>query len=131
MSQRDLNISQQLAYLSHPSSKIKSYLVLSATAQSSTLDEVMNVFKKSNPIACIVTKLDEAASLGGALSAIIRHQLPIAYTSNGQKVPEDIKQVQARDLVDVLLEHTKHDKHSTDDEFMAVAFSQVMDHASL
>jgi flagellar biosynthesis protein FlhF len=78
MSQRDINISQQLAHLSHPSSMIKPYLVLSANAQISTLDEVICTFKKAGPAGCIITKLDEAASLGGVLSAVIKHQLPIA-----------------------------------------------------
>jgi len=131
MSQRDINISQQLAHLSHPLSIIKSYLVLSANAQTSTLDEVINAFKKANPAACVLTKLDEAASLGGVLSAVIKHQLPIAYVSNGQKVPEDLQPARARDLVGETLAHAKRYKQNTDDEFMAVAFNSGMSHAPL
>ena len=40
--------------------------------------------------AC-VTKLDEATSLGGTLSALIRAKLPLAYLSDGQQVPEDLQ----------------------------------------
>lgn len=131
MSQRDIDISQQLAHLSHPSSMIKAYLVLSANAQTSTLDEVITAFKKASPAACILTKLDEAASLGGVLSAVIKHQLPIAYISNGQKVPEDIKPARARELVDDTLAYSRQYKQSTDDEFMAVAFTSGIGHAPL
>ena len=131
MSQRDIDISQQLAHLSHPSSMIKPYLVLSANAQTSTLDEVITAFKKASPAGCILTKLDEAASLGGVLSAVIKHQLPIAYISNGQKVPEDIKPARARELVDETLAYSKQYKQSTDDEFMAVAFTSGIGHAPL
>lgn len=131
MSQRDIDISQQLAHLSHPSSMIKPYLVLSANAQISTLDEVISAFKKASPAGCILTKLDEAASLGGVLSAIIKHQLPIAYVSNGQKVPEDIEPARARELVDDTLAHSKRYKQSIDDEFMAVAFTNAIGHAPL
>jgi len=131
MSQRDIDISQQLAHLSHPSSMIKPYLVLSANAQTSTLDEVITAFKKASPAGCILTKLDEAASLGGVLSAVIKHQLPIAYISNGQKVPEDIKPARARELVDQTLAYSKQYKQSTDDEFMAVAFTSGIGHAPL
>ena len=131
MSQRDINISQQLAHLSHPSSMIKPYLVLSANAQISTLDEVISTFKKAGPAGCILTKLDEAASLGGVLSAVIKHQLPIAYVSNGQKVPEDIQPARARDLVDQTVAHAKYIKQKVDDEFMAVAFTTGMGHAPL
>ena len=131
MSQRDIDISQQLAHLSHPSSMIKPYLVLSANAQVSTLDEVIGAFKKASPVGCILTKLDEAASLGGVLSAIIKHQLPVAYVSNGQKVPEDIEPARARELVDDTLAYSKRYKQSIDDEFMAVAFTNAIGHAPL
>ncbi len=131
MSQRDIDISQKLAHLSHPSSRIKPYLVLSANAQVSSLDEVISVFKKASPAGCILTKLDEAASLGGIISAVIKHQLPIAYVSNGQKVPEDIKPARARELVDEMLSYAKQFKQTTDDEFMAVAFTSGMSHAPL
>jgi len=131
MSQRDIDISQKLSHLSHPSSKIKPYLVLSANAQVSSLDEVISVFKKASPVACVLTKLDEAASLGGVLSAVIKHQLPIAYVSYGQKVPEDIQPARARELVDETLAYSKQSKQNTDDEFMAVAFSSGMSHAPL
>ena len=46
--------------------------------------------------ACILTKTDEATSLGGALSALIRSGLPLAYVANGQRVPEDLHFAQAR-----------------------------------
>lgn len=131
MSQRDIDISQQLAHLNHPSSMIKPYLVLSANAQISTLNEVISAFKKASPAGCILTKLDEAASLGGVLSAIIQHRLPVAYVSNGQKVPEDIQPARARELVDDTLAHAKRYKQNIDDEFMAVAFTTGMSHAPL
>ncbi len=131
MSQRDIDISQQLAHLNHPSSKIKPYLVLSANAQTSTLDEVISSFKKSKPVACILTKLDEAASLGGVLSTVIKHQLPIAFVSNGQKVPEDIHPARARELVDETLAYAKQYKQNVDDDFMAVAFTTGVDQVPL
>ena len=42
------------------------------------------------PAACILTKVDEAASLGAVISTVLRHRLPIAYLCNGQRVPEDL-----------------------------------------
>jgi len=131
MSQRDLGLSEQFAHLSHPASLIKPYLVLSANAQLSTLDEVISAFKKANPAGCILTKLDEAASLGGVLSAVIKHHLPTAYISNGQKVPEDIQPARARDLVKQAVSHSRYHKLPVDDEFMATAFSSGMPGLSL
>ncbi len=123
MSQRDLNISQQFAHMSHPSSMIKPYLVLSANAQLSTLDEVIGAFKGANPVGCILTKIDEAASLGGILSAMVQHHLPAAYISNGQKVPEDLRPARARELVEMTIRQGREHKLPLDDEFMASAFS--------
>jgi len=131
MSQRDINISQQLAHLIHPLTPIKPYLVLSANAQESSLDEVLSVFKAANPVACILTKLDEAASLGGVMSAIVKHQLPIAYVSHGQKVPEDIESAAARVLVDDALKLAKQCKNKTDEDFMALNFTHDPNHAPL
>jgi flagellar biosynthesis protein FlhF len=48
---------------------------------------------------CIVTKADEAAQLGGALSIAVQHRLPVAYVSDGQRVPEDIHVASGKNLV--------------------------------
>jgi flagellar biosynthesis protein FlhF len=48
------------------------------------------VFQAARPEALIVTKLDEAAALGGVLSLAIGSRLPVAYLSDGQRVPEDL-----------------------------------------
>ncbi|MDO9189004.1 MAG: flagellar biosynthesis protein FlhF, partial [Sulfurimicrobium sp.] len=44
--------------------------------------------------------VDEAISFGGALDVIIRHQLPLHYITNGQRVPEDLHLANASYLVD-------------------------------
>ncbi len=46
--------------------------------------------RESTPAACILTKVDEAASLGAVISAVLRHKLRIAYVCDGQRVPEDL-----------------------------------------
>jgi flagellar biosynthesis protein FlhF len=74
-------------------------VVLAANAQSQSLDEAVRAYLPLEPHACILTKLDEAPCLGGALSALIRHRLPLDYTTDGQRVPEDIAVADARALV--------------------------------
>jgi flagellar biosynthesis protein FlhF len=69
---------------------VRTVLALSAGADRACLAEAMNVFKAANPEALIVTKLDEAATLGGVLSLAIASNLPVAYLSDGQRVPEDL-----------------------------------------
>jgi flagellar biosynthesis protein FlhF len=79
--------------------ELRTCLVLAANAQAQALDEMLRAFLPQRPQACILTKLDEAPSLGGALSALIRHRLPLDYTTDGQRVPEDITAADARVLV--------------------------------
>ncbi len=131
MSQRDVRMSEQFAHLGNNSSIIKSYLVLAANAQLATLDEAIKSFKKANLAGCILTKLDEAVSLGGVLSAMIKHHLPAAYISNGQRVPEDLQPARARELINESINNMKQYREPSDDEFMAASFSTDISHARL
>jgi flagellar biosynthesis protein FlhF len=80
-------------------SKLRACLVLAANAQTSALDESVRAYLPLQPSACIATKLDEAPSLGGLLSVLIRHRIPLDCTTDGQRVPEDISAADARALV--------------------------------
>lgn len=131
MSQRDLRLNEQFTRMGHPAPLVKSYLVLSANAQLAALDETIAAFKKNPLSGCVLTKLDEAVSLGGVFSALIRHHLPLTWISNGQRVPEDLQPARARELVDQALTHLKRHRQPGDDAFMAVAFASGVGHAHL
>jgi flagellar biosynthesis protein FlhF len=94
----DPRLNQQLDILADASG-LRACLVLAANAQSQALDEAVRAYLPLKPHACILTKLDEAPALGGALSVLIRHRLPLDYTTDGQRVPEDIAAADARVLV--------------------------------
>jgi flagellar biosynthesis protein FlhF len=79
--------------------ELRSCIVLAANAQSQALEESMRAYLPLNPDGCILTKLDEAPNLGGALSVLMRHRLSLDYTTDGQRVPEDIAAADARVLV--------------------------------
>lgn len=100
MSQRDLRLAEKLASLVHNSRvKIKSYLVLSATAQAKVMQESVQQFKRIGLSGCIFTKLDESLSLGEVINVAIQNALPVSYLTNGQRVPEDICIADAATLV--------------------------------
>ncbi|KZC36505.1 MULTISPECIES: flagellar biosynthesis protein FlhF [Rhodanobacter] len=94
----DPRLNQQLEILADAGG-LRTCLVLAANAQSQALDEAVRAYLPLKPQACILTKLDEAPVLGGALSVLIRHRLPLEYTTDGQRVPEDIAAADARVLV--------------------------------
>lgn len=99
MSQRDMGLTQQFETLTGVEPGIKIYLTLSATSQLAILDEVVRKFSSTNLAGAIVTKVDETASMGPILSALIRYKLSVAYIGNGQRVPEDLHLARATGLV--------------------------------
>ncbi|NOQ81652.1 MAG: flagellar biosynthesis protein FlhF [Methylophaga sp.] len=99
MNQRDMQLAEKFSVLKQQSPKIKNYLTVSATTQASGLNDIINSFSHLELSGCILTKTDEASSLGGAISALIRHKLPLAYVCNGQQVPEDFSLARPNTLV--------------------------------
>jgi flagellar biosynthesis protein FlhF len=79
------------------------YLTLSATADSATLMDAAQRFSVFEPEAIILTKLDEAARVGNCLNLALRHALPFAYFTMGQRVPEDIATAEAHTLAGAAL----------------------------
>jgi flagellar biosynthesis protein FlhF len=101
LSQRDARLQEYLAEsLDDGTGDIKPLLVLSAATQLSVMREIMLAFGKLKPIGCILTKLDEATLLGPAVTLLVENRLPLAYCANGQRVPEDLLPITARDLLD-------------------------------
>jgi flagellar biosynthesis protein FlhF len=99
MAPRDRQLTQQLAELHAAGRPIERWLVLSATTQASDQDEILRCYGPAQPKAAVLTKVDEATRLGGALSTLIRHRLPLTYVCDGQQVPEDIRIARADQLV--------------------------------
>ena len=88
MSQRDRMVGEQVAMFGD--SSVKRLLLLSATGRGDTLDDVVRAYNGPDLAGCILSKVDEAASLACAIDVIIRNGLRLHYVSNGQRVPEDL-----------------------------------------
>lgn len=78
---------------------VRRLLVISASQQGAAIEQAMTHFGQG-AAACILTKLDETPQPGAALDSLIRHRLPLAYISGGQRVPEDLHVPNAAYLVD-------------------------------
>lgn len=89
MSQRDRMVAEQAAMLTR-AGEVRRLLLLNAGSRGDTLDDVIRAYAGEDLAGCILTKVDEAASLGPALDAVVRHGLLLAYVANGQRVPEDM-----------------------------------------
>ena len=99
MSQRDLRLSEQFAVLNGEHDRVRTYLVAATTTRLSGLHEVVRGYQGVDLQGCILTKVDESTFLGHALDVVIQHQLPVAYISDGQRVPEDLQPARAHTLV--------------------------------
>src|SRR5580692_1184376 len=122
---RDPKFSARLAVLSSCASQLESVLVLSANTQAAALDEVLRRFEPAHPSCALLTKLDEAASLGGSISALIRAQLPLCYVSDGQRVPEDLRPARTLDLVSRAVALAKENSASADEDLLRRRFGKV------
>lgn len=100
VSQRDQMVADQVAMLSGAGSKIKRLLCLNATSTGETLSEVVRAYKGSGLAGCVMTKLDEAATIGSLLDVVIRQKMDLYYVANGQRVPEDLHVANKQYLVD-------------------------------
>ena len=90
MGPRDVRLTEQLAALQLGAARARVLLALPAQGEGHALDEIVQAFSRVTPVACILTKVDEAASLGAVISTTLRHRLKIAYVCDGQRVPEDL-----------------------------------------
>ena len=126
MSQRDLRLSEQFHRLQSGAPQIKPYLVLSANTQLAALNQTILNFNKVRLAGAIVTKLDEAASLGGIITASIRHQLVLAYCGTGQQVPEDLEPAKSHRLISRAVSLMQQFGEHFDQEALALRYNHII-----
>ncbi len=120
-SPRDRDLTQQLAAWGSNQDRVRFYLTLSAATQEAALDEAIRSFRQVPLEGCIVTKIDEAAQLGCVISALIRHDLPASWFSDGQHIPDDLRQASERKywLINQAIDCLKKSKPRVSERTMA------------
>ncbi len=79
------------------------HLVLSSTAGAKSLAATAERFADVGTTALLLTKLDEANSLGHLITLLRACRLPVSYLTDGQNVPDDIQVADRRRLAYALL----------------------------
>ncbi len=79
------------------------YLVLSAVAGQRSLQSALERFSTVQVDRLILTKLDEADSLGGVLAVLGLSSRPVSYLTTGQAVPDDIEPADRKRLARLIL----------------------------
>ena len=97
VSQRDTLMLEQSKTLQDGSQSAVRILVMSSTTDLRTQEEVIKLHNQaaqsngaSKIEAAVITKIDEAAHIAPVVDSIIRHDMPLLFISNGQRVPEDL-----------------------------------------
>ncbi|MFO1270982.1 MAG: flagellar biosynthesis protein FlhF [Rubrivivax sp.] len=121
MAQRDSRTRELLEMLSHRS--IRKLLVVNASAQGETIDDVLVAYQAQQCRGVILSKIDEAVKLAPALDAMIRHKLKVLAVGNGQRVPEDWHRLSAATLVQRALKAVAHPVWRMDSADMNLLFA--------
>jgi flagellar biosynthesis protein FlhF len=131
MGPRDVRLAEQLEALQLGAGRAKVMLALPAQGEGQALEEIIRAFAPVSPAACIITKVDEAASLGAVISTTLRHKLKIAYLCNGQRVPEDLHAAHQRRVWLVRAAHKlmEHAPLKRDDAYYTRNFGRAQAHA--
>lgn len=98
-SRQDPKVAEQMRVLNELSDQVKTLLTLPATCQKPVIKATYHAFRDAHLAGCILTKLDEASSIGEVLSLAVEKRLPIAYSTDGQNIPNDIQVASAKALV--------------------------------
>jgi flagellar biosynthesis protein FlhF len=93
--------------------------VLPASAQIGVLEASLENFKELAAQCCALTRLDEVACLGGTLSLLARTGLPLSCTSDGPRIPEDLRPARSHHLVVQATELARRSQSSVDEELLA------------
>jgi flagellar biosynthesis protein FlhF len=123
--QRDASLPQRLLELAKVGSDLQTTLVLAASTQAGVTEEVVRRFAPARPTSCVLTKVDEAVSLGGTLSVLVRARLPIAYVSEGQRVPEDLRPARSEELIAAAVQLAQTNGAAADEELLKRRFGDV------
>lgn len=82
----------------------KTHLVLSATSRSRDIKEILAGFDEIGFDRVAMTKLDETRSYGTVYNVMKRTDIPMAYLTDGQEVPDDLWIAEADQIANLIIE---------------------------
>lgn len=123
MVQSDLRHPEQMFGMKTDVPDIHHYLALPATMQRAAMEKILDSMSETEIEGVILTKLDDAVHLGSVLTALLRHNLPLAHWTNGQSISNDIERADATALVSKAMHLNKSTVETNEDRLMASMFN--------
>lgn len=87
---------------------VENHLVLAAPTAERLQQQALDAFAEMPLAGLIFTKLDETDYCGSLINLPLKSNLPLAYLTNGQKVPEDLLPAEPRLVADLVM--TEHEQ---------------------
>ncbi|MBS0395653.1 MAG: flagellar biosynthesis protein FlhF, partial [Proteobacteria bacterium] len=132
MSPHDPRLAEQFATLNVPGRRIQTLLALPANGEQLGIDAIVRSYARARPEGLVLTKIDEAASLGAAFTVALRHALPLVWLADGQRVPDDLHAAASKRvwIVKQALKLAARGRElgGVDDAYLAAHFGKVAVH---
>jgi flagellar biosynthesis protein FlhF len=116
-SPRDPDLARRCGCCSSRSRSIETPSCCPPASRPAPSTKCMKRFAVARPQSCVITKVDEAVSLGGVCRRWCA-QAAGAYISDGQRVPEDLQPARSHSLVSRAVEIASRNGATPDDEVM-------------
>lgn len=107
LTRSDPGCEEQLRELSASRHGVQTHLVVPATSQPRVMKSMWHCYKMAGLAGCIMTKVDEALTLGEVLGFALETSLPAAWVTDGQKIPQDLHPANSASLVRLGIERLK------------------------
>ncbi len=101
MSFRDSRGISELQQLTAAMQDVQVFVTVPADAEAYVQSEIIDAYAPLAPQGAVVTRIDEAMRLGGVISNLIQHRLPVAWCANGPKVPQNLSAADGAKLVNM------------------------------
>lgn len=130
VTRRDLQVQEESALWTRLRAIARIHAVLPASGDAAMLAELAGKERGLRAVSAIVTKIDEAVSLGPVLSAVMRAGLPVAHLCDGPRVPEDLHDAAPRRiwLLKRAVRLQQETRHQADEQRLAEAFGRAAAH---
>ena len=87
---------------------VRTHLVIPANTSTKSAERLLERFADARPARVVLTRLDEAETIGPLVSVLRARSLPLSFFGTGQAVPADLQRVTAPVLADWVLGEMAH-----------------------
>ncbi|MBC8062246.1 MAG: flagellar biosynthesis protein FlhF [Clostridiaceae bacterium] len=101
-SKNTMQLSELRAFVEKVNTK-NIHLVISSTTKNNDIQAIIDGYKVLNYSNLIITKLDETSTYGSILNILDYAKKPLSFVTTGQSVPDDIKNLTAEAISNLIL----------------------------